>query len=144
MPQVRELGPADAPALTALYEEYEWWADREEAAVEQALEATELALGVEDDGELVASARVLTDYQYYATVYDVIVAEERRGSGVGETLLESLVDHPDLQSLPGVSLLCREGLVPFYESIGFEVFGPEFEVPEGGEEELLRMTYEFE
>lgn len=144
MPQVRELGPADAPALTALYEEYEWWADREEATVEQALEATELALGVEDDGELVASARVLTDYQYYATVYDVIVAEERRGSGVGETLLESLVDHPDLQSLPGVSLLCREGLVPFYESAGFEVFGPEFEVPEGDEEELLRMTYEFE
>lgn len=144
MPQVRELGPSDAPALTALYEEYEWWADRAESDVRQALESTEVALGVEADGELVASARVLTDYQYYATIYDVIVAEDRRGSGVGETLLEALVDHPDLQSLPGVSLLCREGLVPFYESVGFEVFGPEFEVPEGGEEELLRMTYELE
>jgi len=28
MPTVRDLTPDDAPALTALYEEYEGWADR--------------------------------------------------------------------------------------------------------------------
>jgi len=58
--------------------------------------------------------------------------------------MEAVVNHPDLQSAPGVSLLCRDGLVPFYESVGFEVFGPEFEVPEGGTEELVRMTYAFD
>jgi len=144
MPSVRDLSPGDAAELTALYHEYEWWEDRSVADVRDALEETEVAPGVEESGDLVASARVLTDYQYYANVFDVIVAADRRGDGLGETLMAAVVDHPDLQSAPGLSLLCREGLVPFYESLGFEPFGPEFEVPEGGTEELVRMTYQFD
>lgn len=143
MTSSRDLTPDDAPALTALYEDYDWWDDREVDDVRRALAETEVAVGVEDDGELVAAARVLTDYTYYANVFDVIVATDRRDDGVGETLMNALLDHPDLQSVVGLSLLCREGLVPFYESVGFELFGPEFEVPEGGEEELVRMTYRF-
>ena len=144
MPTVRALSPDDAPELTALYEEYEWWDDRTVSEVRDALAETEVAVGIEDGGDLVAAARVLTDYQYYANVFDIIVVADRRGEGLGETLVEAIVDHPDLQSTPGVALLCRDGLAPFYESLGFEVFGPEFEVPEGGTEELVRMTYQFD
>ena len=142
MTRARELTPDDAPELTALYEEYEWWEDRQVDAVREALAETEVALGVEDDGDLVAAARVLTDFTYYATVYDVIVAADRRGDGVGETLMQAVVDHPALQAMPGLSLLCREGLVPFYESVGFDPYGPDVEIPEGGTEELVRMTYQ--
>ncbi|WP_247003614.1 GNAT family N-acetyltransferase [Halosolutus gelatinilyticus] len=142
MTRIRELRPADAPALTALYEEYAWWDDRDVDAVRKALTETEVAVGVEDDGDLVAGARVLTDYRYYATVYDVLVAADRRGEGFGERLLNAVVSRSDLETVPGLSLLCHEGLVLFYESIGFEPFGPEFEIPEGGTAELLRMTYE--
>ncbi|WP_128476667.1 GNAT family N-acetyltransferase [Halorussus pelagicus] len=141
MPAVRDLTPEDAPELTALYAEYDWWEDREVEGVRDALAETEVAVGVWSDGRLVAAARVLTDYNYYANVFDVIVAADRRGDGLGEVLMEAVRDHPDLQSVPGLSLLCREGLVPFYESVGFELFGPEFEVPEGTTEELVRMTY---
>lgn len=144
MPVVRELDPRDAPDLTALYTDYEWWADREEARVREALAETDVALGIVADGDLVAAARVLTDYVYYAKVYDVIVAADRRGEGFGERLLGAIVDHPDLENLPGLSLGCREGLVPFYESIGFEVYDREMDVPEGGTEELVRMTIEFD
>jgi predicted GNAT family N-acyltransferase len=141
MPDVRDLTPEDAPELTALSEEYAWWEDREVEGVRDALAETEVAVGVEDGGNLVAAARVLTDYTYYATVFDVIVAADRRGEGLGETLMDAVVGHPDLQDVPGLSLLCRTGLVPFYESVGFELFDPEYEMPEGGTEELVRMTY---
>lgn len=144
MLRTRDLGPDDAPALTTLYSDYEWWADREVADVRAALDATEVAVGLEDGDELVAAARVLTDYTYYATVYDVIVATDRRGEGLGERLLSAVLDHPDLQSVVGLSLLCRDGLVAFYESVGFELYDPEMEVPEGGTEELVRMTYELD
>lgn len=144
MPTVRELTPADAPALTALYAEYEWWADRECEEVRVALAATEVALGVEVEGDLVAAARVLSDYQYYATVFDVIVARAHRDEGVGETLVEAVVEHPALQGTPGLSLLCRRGLVSFYESVGFEIDDGEVDVPEGGTEDLVRMTYRHE
>lgn len=142
MTSVRDLTADDARALTAVYEDYEWWADRDAADVRTALSETEVAVGVEDDGDLVAAARVLTDYTYYATVFDVIVAADRRGEGIGETLMQAVVDHPDLQGVVGLSLLCRRGLVPYYESVGFELFDRNMEVPEGGVEELVRMTYE--
>lgn len=141
MSSIRDLTPADAPALTSLYEEYEWWEDREVSGVRAALDETAVAVGIEDDGELVASGRVLTDYTYYANVFDVIVAADRRGEGFGGELMEAIVDHPDLQSVVGLSLLCREGLVGYYESIGFELFDPEMEIPEGRTEKLVRMTY---
>ena len=143
MTTVRDLTPADAEALTALYRDYEWWADRTTEDVRRALAGTAVAVGVEAD-DLVAAARVLTDYTYYAKVYDVIVAADSRGEGHGERLLEAVVDHPDLQAVDGLALSCREGLIPFYESVGFERFDPEMEVPEGDTEKLVRMTYEQE
>ena len=142
MTTIRNLTPANAEALAALYGDYEWWADRTVEDVRRALAETEVAVGVEADGELVAAARVLTDYTYYAKVYDVIVAADSRGEGHGERLLEAVVDHPDLQAVDGLALGCRAGLVRFYESVGFERFDPEMEVPEGGTEEVVRMTCE--
>jgi ribosomal protein S18 acetylase RimI-like enzyme len=157
MTDVRDLSPDDAPELAALYEEYEWWEDRSVEGVRDALAETEVAVGVvseaktaskasgdeprADDGDLVAAARVLTDYHYYANVFDVIVAADRRDEGFGETLMEAVVSHPDLQEVSGLSLLCREGLVSFYESVGFEQFDREVAFPEGGAEELVYMTH---
>lgn len=141
MTKVVDLTVEDARALTTLYQDYEWWADRDIADVHEALAETEVAVGIEEAGNLVAAARVLTDYTYYANVFDVIVAAEHRGEGVGKTLMTAVVDHPDLQHVDGLSLLCRQGLVPYYETIGFELFDPEIEIPEGGTEELVRMTY---
>ncbi len=143
MATVRELTPEDASALTSLYEEYEWWEDRKTDRVRRAIVETPVAIGIAENGELIAAARVLTDYVYYATVYDVIVARAHRGEGYGEKLLARVRDHPDLQDLERLSLLCRRNLVPFYESVGFELFDPEIDVPEGGTEEMVRMTYEY-
>jgi predicted GNAT family N-acyltransferase len=141
---VRELEPEDAVELTTLYEEYKWWADRDQEAVRQALADTDLPLGVETNGDLVAAARVLTDYRYYAVIFDVIVAADRRGDGIGERLMNAIIDHPALQELPGLSLQCRRGLIPFYESLGFEEFDEPVEFPEGGEEKLCRMVYRYD
>lgn len=142
MPTVRELTPADAPALTALYADYDRWADREVGAVREALAETDIAVGIEASGALIAAARVLTDYVLYATVYDVIVAVNRRGEGFGTRLMRAVRDHPDLAGTPGVSLLCRRELVPFYESVGFERSWPDAELPSGEGEGLVRMVDE--
>ena len=77
MTRVRDLTPDDAQELTALYEDYEWWDDREVEDVRAALAETEMAVGLEDGGDLVASARVLTDYTYYGNVFDVLRSASR-------------------------------------------------------------------
>ena len=132
----------DAPALTDLYRDYGWWSDRDVDDVRKALAETEVAVGIEEDSRLIAAARVLTDYTYYANVFDVIVATDHRGEGIGEELMEAVISHSALQDVVGLSLLCRRGLVPYYESVGFELSKPEVEVPEGGVEELVRMKYQ--
>lgn len=141
MATVRELEAGDAPALTALYEDYEWWEDRDVEGVHEVLLETDLGVCIEDDGDLVAAARVLTDFRYYATVYDVVVAADRRGEGFGKQLMGALCDHEQLTEVPGVVLRCRDGLVPFYESVGFEVAEEAVEVPGGESEKLIQMVY---
>ena len=77
MTTIRNLTPANAEALTALYGDYEWWADRTTEDVRRALAGTAVAVGIEADDELVAAARVLTDRTYYAKVYDVLRTAKR-------------------------------------------------------------------
>ncbi|WP_225333659.1 hypothetical protein [Halomicrobium urmianum] len=60
----RSLGPEDAPQLVDRYGTYDWWADCGETELRRALAATDEAVAVRDEesGDLVAAARVLTDY----------------------------------------------------------------------------------
>lgn len=129
--------------LLTLYHTYEWWADRTEQDVRRALDHTDALISLRDPTTetIVAAARVLTDYTYYAMVYDVIVAENRRGEGLGRQLLEAVTDHPDLPNLRGISLLSREGLVPFYESCGFTVADEAVAHPDGPPEPLRWLRY---
>ena len=140
MPDVVELSAEDARSVHALYQQYGWWDDRTLDETERALSDTPLAIGVREGGELVASGRVLTDFTFYANVFDVIVAEERRGEGHGERLLAGIVDHPALADV-NPTLLCREGLVEFYEGCGFERYPTSVEYPEGGREDLSQLVY---
>lgn len=136
------LGPEDAEDVHGLYASYEWWADRDVADVRTALENTDLAVGCRDaeTDELVAAARVLTDFVYYAKLYDVIVAERRRGDGVGAMLVEAVRDREELRGVDVVMLNCREGLVPFYESCGFERHGMTVGSGEHEGESLVKMV----
>jgi predicted GNAT family N-acyltransferase len=134
-----ELNHGNADELRALYDEYEWWADREYAYVERALEHTSLAIGLRDGGELVAAARVFTDFVYYAKIYDVIVAEARRGNGFGERLMETVIEHPDPDDI-NLQLDCREGLVEFYEQCEFEEHDMTTEIA-GSEEGFIPMVH---
>ncbi|MXR20578.1 GNAT family N-acetyltransferase [Halobacterium bonnevillei] len=134
---------ASADELWSLYREYDWWSDREPDSVRRALRNTDetVLLRDEETGDPVASARVLTDYVYYAMVYDVIVAQDRRGDGLGTELMAAIRDHPRLQDV-APSLLAREGLVSFYESCGFEVRDGAVEHPDGDPEPLSWMLHE--
>lgn len=59
--------------------------DRTETDVERAVAETDVMVGLRDTetDRLIASMRVLTDFTYYARIYDVIVATDRRDEGVG-------------------------------------------------------------
>jgi predicted GNAT family N-acyltransferase len=131
--------------LLTLYRTYDWWADRTEEDLKHALRHTdEMVILRDHDTEIiVAAARILTDYIYYAKIYDVIVSEEYRSNGIGRQLMEAITDHPKLAETRGLELLCREGLVPFYQSCGFEINDQNIEHPDGSPEPLRSMKYQY-
>ncbi|PYR70462.1 MAG: GNAT family N-acetyltransferase [Acidobacteria bacterium] len=99
-----------------------WWAhDRTREQVENLLTWSDLVIGLCDDADdrLVAFARVLTDRTFRAFIFDVIVAAEHRGRGVGRRLMEELLSHPIVRAVELVELYCRPDLVTFYEGFGF-------------------------
>lgn len=68
--------------------------------------------------ELCGFARVVTDYATFAWVADVFVRSEYRGQGLSKFLMQTIVEHPDLQILRRWVLATRDahGL---YRQFGF-------------------------
>lgn len=58
-----------------------------------------LCFGVFQDDKQVGFARVISDYATIAYLADVFILEEYRGNGLGKLMMQSIMDHPDLQNL---------------------------------------------
>jgi GNAT superfamily N-acetyltransferase len=112
--------------LMELYR-HEWWTNqRRDEEVARMLQHTDLVVGVcSDDGRLVGFTRVLTDRVFKAVIFDVIVAREHRGAGLGKRLLDYVIDHPMVAGVRHVELYCKPEMIPFYEKWGFIVPGDE-------------------
>lgn len=106
--------------LLGLYANEFWCAHRTRDRVVEMLRHTSLLVGAVDDaGRLVAFCRVLSDFQYRATLYDVIVHPSRRGEGLGAMVVEAILAHPKMSAVESVYLACKPEMVPFYERWGF-------------------------
>ena len=68
--------------------------------------------------EQVAFARIISDKSTFAYLCDVVVAEKHQRKGIGKTLMQFIMDHPDLQGLRRFTLGTKDahGL---YEKFGF-------------------------
>jgi len=107
--------------LHALYQG-EWWSrDRQLDDVRHMLANTPLLVAMVDraDRQLVGFARVLTDCTYRAILFDLIVHPTRRGEGLGDVLVRTVLDHPRLASVKNFELYCRPDLIPYYNRFGF-------------------------
>ena len=106
--------------LVALYQ-HEWWTKgRTEPDVRRMLEHTDIIVAFAEPGSqrLAAFARVLTDAVYKAVIFDVIVDARHRGTGLGRTLMDAIVTHPQLQGVRHMELYCKPELMPLYRKWG--------------------------
>ena len=110
--------------IAQLYQLYqhEWWSQgRQLSDIQTMLHHSDYIFGIGESQaqRLVAFARVLSDRIYRAIVFDVIVAADCRGQGVGALLLEQIVQHPELSKIECIHLFCLPELIPFYQRFGF-------------------------
>jgi GNAT superfamily N-acetyltransferase len=93
---------------------------REGDKVRRSFEKSDVVCFARAGGKLVGAARALTDFEYHATIYDVVVRPDYQRSGVGTRIMNAV-----LSSLPVWRiLLVAEGEArAFYARLGFEPFG---------------------
>ncbi|MCD8511232.1 MAG: GNAT family N-acetyltransferase [Bacillus sp. (in: Bacteria)] len=95
-----------------------WAKGRKRETVEKSV-ANSLNFGVYDqDMKQIGFARVITDQATFSWILDVFIEEDYRGEGLGQWLLECLLEHP---SVKGTNLaLATKDAHDFYEKFGFE------------------------
>ncbi len=94
-----------------------WAKGRSIEAVKKSIKNS-LCFGVYIDDEQVGFARVITDYTIFAWIMDVFILPDYQWQGLGKKLMESIVNHKDLQGLKrwGLGTDDAHGL---YKKFGF-------------------------
>jgi GNAT superfamily N-acetyltransferase len=100
-----------------LSEESYWAQNRTKEQTATAIKNS-LPFGVYKGENQIGFARVVTDYATFAYLGDVYILEEFRGSGLSKWLMETIVDHPDLQGFRRWVLATKDAHT-LYEKYGF-------------------------
>jgi ribosomal protein S18 acetylase RimI-like enzyme len=107
----------DSAQLVALYRHAPWASTRTSEDAREMLIHTDVAITAWDGNRLVGFGRVLTDYVYRASIWDVIVDNVYQGQDIGTQIIQHILDHPDLKRVELFWLCTRSP--GFYEKLGF-------------------------
>lgn len=108
----------DPARLLPLFEQASWTFGRTLEGTKEMLARTDLVISAWDETHLVGCGRVLTDYVYRASIWDVIVDSHYQGQEVGSQIINHIVHHPSLKRVD-LFWLCTRDKQAFYESLGF-------------------------
>jgi N-acetylglutamate synthase-like GNAT family acetyltransferase len=111
---------ADLEQLRSLFQVAAFWA--KERTVEDlaiAITHSKPVISVWNDQQLIGFARATSDGIYRATIWDVVIHPDHRGSGLGRQLVQTVLAHPHMNRVERVYLMTTHQQ-RFYERIGFE------------------------
>lgn len=103
--------------LILLFQQAPWAKGRTLDDAREMLTHTDVALCAWEGGRLVGFGRVLTDFVYRATIWDVIVDKAYQKQGIGTELVRRILQHPRLSRVELFWLCTRRP--GFYEKLGF-------------------------
>ena len=108
----------DSQQLVRLYDYASWAKGRTVEETQDMLSHTDLALSAWDGERLIGFGRVLTDYVYRASIWDVIVDPDYQGQDIGTQIIQRILEHPSLKQVE-LFWLCTRDKRSFYEKLGF-------------------------
>ncbi len=112
-----ETNDLDPAKLVHLYQQAPWAKGRTLEDAREMLRHTDVAITAWDREILIGFGRVLTDYVYRATIWDVIVDKAYQGQGIGTHIVHQILTHPRLKKVELFWLCTR--MPGFYEKLGF-------------------------
>jgi predicted GNAT family N-acyltransferase len=119
MQLIHRLSEQQILQLHQLYQHESWSKGRNVEDTFRCVEGSSILFGFVEEDNLIAFARVVTDYVFKAFIFDVIVSEKLRTQGVGKHIVESILNHADVKKVKHVELYCLPELFSFYGQFGF-------------------------
>jgi N-acetylglutamate synthase-like GNAT family acetyltransferase len=108
----------DPQQLLALFAQTDWARDRTLEETKKMLVETDVLISAWDGTKLVGCGRVLTDYVFRASIWDVIVDRSYQNQDVGKGLVQRILTHASLAQVE-LFWLCTRRYQKFYASLGF-------------------------
>ncbi len=107
----------DAAKLVRLFHQAPWAKGRTLEGARDMLRHTDVLICAWDHEMLVGFGRVLTDFTYRASIWDVIVDRAYQQRGIGTEIVRRILQHPQLEKVELFWLCTRRPR--FYEKLGF-------------------------
>ena len=105
--------------LQDLYRFTHWGRSRSLEQIEQMLNGTNLCFSVRYNDKLVAFCRMLTDFVFRGSLWDILVHPDHQGKRIGSRLIEYALNHPAVKNIPIITTYASD-LIPFLGRHGFE------------------------
>jgi ribosomal protein S18 acetylase RimI-like enzyme len=105
----------DWDELAALFQAVGWIGHTKEKLKPAFLASQYISLAYIDD-RLVGCGRAISDWIFYATIYDVVVHPNFQRQGIGKAIMTDLLHQ--LKEIPVVQLTATTGNEPFYYKLG--------------------------
>ena len=105
-------------AIHKFLSEDSYWANKRPKEQTETAIKNSLPFGVYKGENQIGFARVVTDYATFAYLGDVYILQEFRGQGLSKWLMETIVNHPDLQGFRRWVLATKDAHT-LYEKYGF-------------------------
>ena len=97
-----------------------WAEDIPIETVQRSIENS-LSFAIYQQEMLVGFARVISDFATFAYLADVFILPDHRGKGLSKWLIQTIIEHPQLQGLRRFTLATRDAH-SLYAQFGFTVF----------------------
>ena len=111
--------PGHLRQLQGLLDEHSFWASgRSQRELSRMLAGSQAAVSAWKGSRLVGFGRATSDGVFRAALWDVVVASDHQGQGLGRCLVEALLQAPALVTVERVYLMTTNG-AGFYEQLGF-------------------------
>lgn len=99
------------------------WKPLTDEQAQRAIAGSILTVTAYDEGKPVGMGRLVGDGAVICYIQDLIVIPEYQGQGVGQMIIESLIDYVEEIQIPGtqimLDLMCAKGREDFYKKYGF-------------------------
>ena len=119
------LGPGLRPTrgllkLQRLFNKHAFWASgRSIAQLRRLLAGSTVVITLWRDKRMIGFGRATSDGIYRAVLWDVVVAGDLQGCGLGRQVVEALLTAPTIKSVERVYLMTTKS-TDFYKQLGFQ------------------------